>query len=77
MQCRKDQLPPDKSNAFWLENLSDFDRRCSRLTITYAIKVLREQNETSCLGQGLQLLKIGCEILDDDTCPRFHRQGLS
>ncbi len=53
--------------AFWLEHLSDFDRRCCRLTITCAIKVQREQNETSRRGQVLQLLKIGCESLDDDT----------
>ncbi len=36
-----------------------FDRRC--------IKLPREQNETSPRGQALQLLKIGCESLDDDT----------
>ncbi len=53
---RKDRLKPDKSNAFWLEHLSDFDRRCSRLTITCAIKVPWEQNETSRRGQALQLL---------------------
>ncbi len=58
--------PPNKSNAFWLEHLSDFDWRCSRL-ITCAIKVPQEQNETSRRGQALQLLKIGCESLDDDT----------
>ncbi len=65
MRRCENQLPPDKSNAFWLEHLSDFDRRCSRLKITCAIKVPREQNETSRLGQALQLLKIGCESLDD------------
>ncbi len=63
----KDQLPPDKSNAFWLEHLSDFDRSCSHLTITCAIKVPWEPNETSRLGQALQLLKIGCESFEDDT----------
>ncbi len=67
MRCCKDRLLPDKSNAFWLEHLSDFDRHCSCLTITRAIKVPREQNETSRWGQALQLLKIGCESLDDDT----------
>ncbi len=66
MQRCKDRLPPDKSNAFWLGHLSDFDRRCSRLTITCAIKVPREQNETSRQGQALHLLKISCESLDDD-----------
>ncbi len=48
MRRRKYQLLPDKSNAFWLEHLSDFDRR---LMVTCAIKVLREQNETSRRGQ--------------------------
>ncbi len=43
MRHRQESAPPDKSNAFWLEHLSDFDRRCSRLTITCAIKVPREQ----------------------------------
>ncbi len=60
-------LPPDKSNAFWLEHLSYFDRCCSRLTITCATKVPREQNQTSRRGQALQLLKIVCDSLDDDT----------
>ncbi len=46
MQRLKNRLPPDKSNAFWLEHLSDFDRRCSCLTITCVFKVPREQNET-------------------------------
>ncbi len=59
-------LPYQKSNAFWLEHLSDFDRRCSRFTITCAIKVPREQNETSRRGQVLQLLKIF--ILDRWRC---------
>ncbi len=45
MWRRKDRVPPDKSNAFWLEHLSDFDRRCSHLTIT----VPREQNEQICV----------------------------
>ncbi len=67
MRRCKDRLPPDSSNAFWLGHLSDFDRCCSRLTITCAIKVPREQNETSRLGQALQLLKISCESLDNDT----------
>ncbi len=67
MQRRKDRLPPDKSNAFWLEHLSYFDHRCSHLMITCAIKEPREQNETSRWGQVLQLLKIGCQSLDDDT----------
>ncbi len=55
MRRRKNRLPPDKSNAFWLEHLSDFDRRCSRLTITCVIKVPREQNETSRRGQTLEV----------------------
>ncbi len=67
MRRRKDRLSSDKRNAFWLEHLSDFDRRCSRLTITYAIKVPQEQIETSRRGQVLQLFKIGCESLDNDT----------
>ncbi len=65
--AKKDWLPPDKSNAFWIQNLSDFDWRCSRLTITCAIKVLREQKETSCQIQALQLLKAKGENLDDYT----------
>ncbi len=39
MRCRKDRLPPDKSNAFWLEHLSDFDQRCSRLTMRFHYSV--------------------------------------
>ncbi len=54
-------------HSFWLEHLSDFDRCCSHPTIACAIKVPREQNETSRQGQVLQLLKIVCKSLDDDT----------
>ncbi len=42
MRRRKDRLPPDKSNAFWLEHFSDFGRRCSRLMITYVPSKDRE-----------------------------------
>ncbi len=65
--CRNVSFASAIPSAFWLEHLSDFDRCCSRLTITCVIKVPREQNETSRRGQALQLLKIGCKILDDET----------
>ncbi len=41
--CRNVSFASAIPSAFWLEHLSDFDRCCSRLTITCVIKVPREQ----------------------------------